>query len=559
MQIKTDDKTNLTVVTNFLNRTHYKFNVLVQAFYQVQILADDVVLKVGNLAFSGAQLVAKTVKAIIDRTMTLESLQSEVISSEKQRAWGTHLNALGAGIGGTLQGPATSFSGFLYRMNHTPLGMIPTIRQEDQRHVEKILHEMAQFVGTEEFTLKVGQSLINRSAEVGLRVDGVVKDSGVDAKRVLNQPLQDVHIHKRDAIVVPLADTLALFGALNELTVLRRQAFDAMKEQGLSDQEAVKVLKDPVVQKQLTTMAERKEKLLNKALEIREKADAAEQLLEPAEPSLDPLAGPDQKSLQMQIILQQEEREEQQLKELALQEARQEILEIDALLAADPSPQNQAKVDMLHSVVLEKFNAVARTLGTYTIPFYDLYVDIVDNWQHDKPLTKRSVIQKLRNGTLDLGLMIFLPGIKWVGKGTQAVAKTTTEIVGKSANKNIGQPRILRNHRLGKNFEAHLGKMFEGMEIETQVPFKNGARVKPGTKGSSVPDLLLNLGDKKIAIEAKRPVVPTTRNLLRMADRTGKQVLKASKNLPKEIKQRVYTDIEHREFQVIHRNSSKKQ
>lgn len=183
------------------------------------ILADDVVLKVGNLAFSGAQLVAKTVNAIVDGTMTLESLQSEVISQEQHSAWSTHLNALGAGIGGALQGPTKGFAGFLHRINHTPLGMIPTIRQKDQHHVERVVQKMAKFVGTEEFTLKVGQSLINHSAEVGLRVNGVVKDSGVIAERVLNQPLQDVHIHKRDAIVVPLADTLALFGALNELTV----------------------------------------------------------------------------------------------------------------------------------------------------------------------------------------------------------------------------------------------------------------------------------------------------------------------------------------------------
>lgn len=271
---------------------------------QVQILADDVVLKVGNLAFSGAQLVAKTVKAIIDGTMTLESLQNEVISSEKKSAWSTHLNALGAGIGGVLQGPTTGLAGFLHRMNHTPFGMIPTIRQEDQQHVERILHEMAQFVGTEEFTLKVGQSLINRSAEVGLRVDGIVKDSGIDAKRVLNQPLQDVHIHKRDAVVVPLADTLALFGALNELTVLRRQAFDAMKEQGLSDREAVKVLNDPAVKKQLETMAGRKEKLMQESADLQERFEKAKaEAAQPIQQSEDILDDNDPRSLQYQIVL----------------------------------------------------------------------------------------------------------------------------------------------------------------------------------------------------------------------------------------------------------------
>ncbi len=59
-----------------------------------------------------------------------------------------------------------------------------------------------------------------------------------------------------------------------------------MKEQGLSDREAVKVLKDPAVQKQLETMAERKEKLMKESVAIQErfekaKAEAAQPISSP--------------------------------------------------------------------------------------------------------------------------------------------------------------------------------------------------------------------------------------------------------------------------------------
>lgn len=49
----------------------------------LRILADTILLRVGNLVFSGTQLVAKTVDAIVDGTMTLASLQKEVMSKDQ--------------------------------------------------------------------------------------------------------------------------------------------------------------------------------------------------------------------------------------------------------------------------------------------------------------------------------------------------------------------------------------------------------------------------------------------------------------------------------------------
>lgn len=239
----------------------------------LRILADTILLRVGNLAFSGAQLMAKTVDAIVDGTMTIESLQKEVMSKEQQTAWSTHLNVLGAGAGGALKkvGAMTGFQKFLHGVNNTPLGAIPTFRHEDRQHVERYVAEVAQFIGTEQFTLKVGEVLIKRSAEVGLRIDGVVTNSGIDAKKVLNQPLQDVRIDKKDVVAVPLADTLALFGAINELNALRRQAFDSMKAQGLSDQEALESMNDPGVREIMVETAKTAEKIQERRQKAQEK------------------------------------------------------------------------------------------------------------------------------------------------------------------------------------------------------------------------------------------------------------------------------------------------
>lgn len=86
----------------------------------------------------------------------------------------------------------TGFQKFLHGVNNTPLGAIPTFRHEDRPHVERYVAGGTPFIGTEPFTLKAGEVLMKRSAEVGLRIDGVVTNSGIDAKKVLNQPLKNM-------------------------------------------------------------------------------------------------------------------------------------------------------------------------------------------------------------------------------------------------------------------------------------------------------------------------------------------------------------------------------
>jgi hypothetical protein len=136
-----------------------------------------------------------------------------------------------------------------------PLAAVPTFRTENREHVEKFVEHMARFVGTEKFVLRVGQSLIKRSAEVGLLVDGVAKSSGLSAAEVIDSPLQSVHLDKRNSFSLPLMDALALCGAVSEFNVLHRQAFEAMTAKGMSHQDALQKLNEPKTKKALEDVA----------------------------------------------------------------------------------------------------------------------------------------------------------------------------------------------------------------------------------------------------------------------------------------------------------------
>ena len=188
----------------------------------------------------------------------------------------------------------------------------------------------------------------------------------------MNQPLQNVHIDKRDAVVVPLADTIALFGALNELTVLRRQAFEAMKTQGLTDSEAVEILNEPGVLKQLNTMAERKEKRLRETFEIQERFEKAKaEAARPIQQTNDILTGDDPRSLEYRIILMQEEEATETAIKQAAEEYKQELREIEVLpitvcTAATP--------EFLRVTSRKKFFDSVVSWGCKWLPFYGSFL-----------------------------------------------------------------------------------------------------------------------------------------------------------------------------------------
>jgi hypothetical protein len=214
------------------------------------IVADNIVLRVGNIAFTGVQLTGRLVDAIINGKMTIEALQDEVIESSRQTSWHASLKSVFDGVM-SFAAPAST----LTRLT-SPLSAIPTFRSENREHVEKFVQHMAKFVGEEKFLLRIGQSLIKRSANVGLLVDGVATSSGLSAPEIIDSPLQSVHIDKRDAFSLPLLDALALCAASSEFVLLKRQAFDAMRSKGMTTQEAMKKLNEPKTEQALKKVAQ---------------------------------------------------------------------------------------------------------------------------------------------------------------------------------------------------------------------------------------------------------------------------------------------------------------
>lgn len=320
---------------------------------------------------------------------------------------------------------------------------------------------MARFVGEEAFALKVGQALIKRSAEVGLRVDGIVTNSGLDASKVINQPLQDVHIDKHEAFAVPLSDAIALFGAVNELTLLRRQAFEAMKSQGVSDREAMEVLNKPEVKKQIITMAERKEKLQQEALKIQEKFEQAK--VEAAQPLYDTediLVDDDSRSLTYQIVLNQEQEAKENFARKAEAEYRQELREIDTLSKAS---WGRATPEFLRVTARQKLLDATVSWGCQYIPFY----------QHFHNLLESEFMEALKGGTVEAALWM-IPVGKVAEFLTKPIAKPVMKILEKQA-KRYGAKVVDKLPNLFKNPDV----MKRGLEYENYVAESVPGRLQP--------------------------------------------------------------------------------
>ncbi|MDR1597853.1 MAG: hypothetical protein LBR89_02860, partial [Holosporales bacterium] len=127
---------------------------------------------------------------------------------------------------------------------------------ENREHVEALIAHTAKFLGQEKFSARIAGALIKRSAEVGLKVGGVVSESGLEARDIIDQPLQEVHIDKHNVVALPLLDTIALCGASSEFVILKRQAFNAMRSKGMTTQEAMKKLNEPKTKQALEKVAQ---------------------------------------------------------------------------------------------------------------------------------------------------------------------------------------------------------------------------------------------------------------------------------------------------------------
>jgi hypothetical protein len=106
------------------------------------INVDQLFVRVNHAVFSGTQIRAKLVDAIIKGSLTIESVLDT------------------------------------FRSTHSGLDLSTTgdVRIADQEKVKRKINAIANLVGTQQFYLQVGQTLLTRSAEYGLRPDGTVVD-----------------------------------------------------------------------------------------------------------------------------------------------------------------------------------------------------------------------------------------------------------------------------------------------------------------------------------------------------------------------------------------------
>ncbi len=168
------------------------------------VTVDKLFLRVNNAVFSGTQIRAKLVDAIIKGSLTIESVLDTFRSTHKSLDFST--------------------SG--------------DFRIEDQEKVKDKINAIASLVGTQQFYLQVGQTLLTRSAEYGFRPDGSVADvetvKTVDGREFYLRPIPEELDEFGDGSSGRIGRSLGLaLGLSEEEMAPYRQGLEAIAKQGL--------------------------------------------------------------------------------------------------------------------------------------------------------------------------------------------------------------------------------------------------------------------------------------------------------------------------------------
>ena len=118
------------------------------------------------------------------------------------------------------------------------LKAIPSVRFADERELSRRVQHLASLVGTEKFYLTVGKLLYQKSAEVGLRPDGVVVKSDaekISAGKILEEKLSETQEHDRRVINPCVAEFISMMSEVDELQQLRQQISRATYNQAMND------------------------------------------------------------------------------------------------------------------------------------------------------------------------------------------------------------------------------------------------------------------------------------------------------------------------------------
>jgi hypothetical protein len=186
--------------------------------YAQQVLtAGDLFVRCDNAVFSGSTIHAKTLEMIVSGDLTVETLANTFHSESSSRDFGLCLGAIAS---------LTQDVKVDNRFVDPRLGAVPTIRIADEEALSVKVQQLAKIVGTERFYLTVGGLLHKKSAEVGLKPDGVVVRNDaerIQAGRVLEEKVREVESHSRRVINPAVGEFVAMMSQVDEFKQLRAQ------------------------------------------------------------------------------------------------------------------------------------------------------------------------------------------------------------------------------------------------------------------------------------------------------------------------------------------------
>lgn len=198
--------------------------------------ADDLFIRCDDVVFSGSQIQARLIDAIVTNDLTIEDLRSEFRSESHDNSIGVELSGIASLVHTVKPGVGPS---------DPRLKSIPRVRFADEEELSRRVQHLASLVGTEKFYLTVGKLLYKKSAEVGLRPDGVVVKSDaekISAGKILEEKLSETHEHDRRVINPCAAEFINMISEVDALQQLRQQisrtTYSQAMNEGLTDADA---------------------------------------------------------------------------------------------------------------------------------------------------------------------------------------------------------------------------------------------------------------------------------------------------------------------------------
>ena len=197
--------------------------------------ADDLFIRCDDAVFSGTQIQARLLDAVVTNNVTIEDLLNEFREEARDASFSTSLQ----GLFSLTQGfcPITSFA-------DARLKSIPQIRVANRDELVREVQHLASMVGFEKFYLKVGKVLHKKSAQVGLVKDGVVKASSspssssreaerrgdpmptsetIEAERIIDEQLHETHEHNNTVFNPCVAEFIGMMSEVAEMQEVHRE------------------------------------------------------------------------------------------------------------------------------------------------------------------------------------------------------------------------------------------------------------------------------------------------------------------------------------------------